>query len=61
MTSNISTQDINQGNEDFEAELEQLNNQIISMKDTAEANLRKLNHSCNHMYMSDQSLSRIRY
>ena len=41
MTSSISTQDINQGNEDFEAELEQLNNQIISMKNTAEANLRK--------------------
>ena len=42
MTSNISTQDINQGNDDFESELQQLNTQIDTMKDTAAANLSEL-------------------
>jgi chromosome segregation ATPase len=55
MTSNISTQDINQGNEDFEEELNQLNNQIKTMKDTATNNLKNSDELQSKMdYVSNQ-------
>jgi len=64
MTSSISTQDINQGNEDFEAELEQLQNQIISMKNTAQGNLKhseelqsKMDYVANQLTMLLEQLS----